>query len=48
MGCLALSPSKTKNSFVVVAVVADVFRLLSYFIGATTLEEICSMEKYKL
>lgn len=47
MGCLALSPSKTKNSFVVVAVV-DVFRLLRYFIGATTLEEIWSMEKYKL
>lgn len=45
MGCLALSPSKTKNSFVVLA---DVFRLLRYFIGATTLEEICSMEKYKL
>lgn len=45
MGCLALSPSKTKNSFVVVA---DVFRLLRYFIGVTTLEEICSMEMCKL
>lgn len=45
MGCLALSPSKTKNSFVVVA---DVFRLLRYFKGVTTLEEICSIEMYKL